>query len=49
MIQGLLGGKIDMVLSMSPASFASVYIQDPKAVDVVGIVVDDKDQSRGYH
>jgi phosphonate transport system substrate-binding protein len=48
-IQGLLGGKIDMVLSMSPASFASVYIQDPKAVDVVGIVVDDKDQSRGYH
>ncbi|MFL6612255.1 MAG: phosphonate ABC transporter substrate-binding protein [Pantoea agglomerans] len=48
-IQGLLGGKIDMVLSMSPASFASVYIQDPKAVDVVGIVVDDKDHSRGYH
>ena len=48
-IQGLLGGKIDMVLSMSPASFASVYLQDPKAVDVVGIVVDDKDQSRGYH
>ncbi|MFB6325590.1 phosphonate ABC transporter substrate-binding protein [Pantoea deleyi] len=48
-IQGLLGGKIDMVLSMSPASFASVYIQNPKAVDVVGIVVDDKDQSRGYH
>lgn len=48
-IQGLLGGRIDMVLSMSPASFASVYIQDPKAVDVVGIVVDDKDQSRGYH
>lgn len=48
-IQGLLGGKIDMVLSMSPASFASVYIQNPKAVEVVGIVVDDKDQSRGYH
>lgn len=48
-IQGLLGGKIDMVLSMSPASFASVYLQDPKAVEVVGIVVDDKDNSRGYH
>ncbi|MCZ4058085.1 phosphonate ABC transporter substrate-binding protein [Pantoea sp. LMR881] len=48
-IQGLLGGKIDMVLSMSPASFASVYLQDPKAVDVVGIVVDDKDHSKGYH
>lgn len=48
-IQGLLGNKIDMVLSMSPASFASVYLQNPKAVDVVGIVVDDKDKSRGYH
>ncbi|KQN63602.1 phosphonate ABC transporter substrate-binding protein [Erwinia sp. Leaf53] len=48
-IQGLIGGKVDMVLSMSPSSFASVYINDPKAVDVVGIVVDDKDQSRGYH
>ena len=48
-IQGLLGGKIEMVLSMSPASFASVYLQDPKAVEVVGIVVDDKDNSRGYH
>ena len=48
-IQGLLGGKIDLVLSMSPASFASVYLQNPKAVDVVGIVVDDKDGSQGYH
>ncbi|WP_338524224.1 phosphonate ABC transporter substrate-binding protein [Erwinia aphidicola] len=48
-IQGLLGGKVDMVLSMSPSSYASVYINDPKAVDVVGIVVDDADKSRGYH
>ncbi len=48
-IQGLLGNKIDMVLSMSPASYASVYLQNPKAVDVVGIVVDDKDGSQGYH
>ncbi|MBD9642524.1 MULTISPECIES: phosphonate ABC transporter substrate-binding protein [Pantoea] len=48
-IQGLLGNKIDLVLSMSPASFASVYLQNPKAVDVVGIVVDDKDGSQGYH
>jgi len=48
-IQGLLGGKIDMVLSMSPASYASVYLQDEKAVDVVGILVDDKDGSQGYH
>lgn len=48
-IQGLLGGKVDLVLSMSPASYASVYLQDPKAVDIVGIAVDDKDQSKGYH
>ncbi|ACS85122.1 phosphonate ABC transporter substrate-binding protein [Musicola paradisiaca] len=48
-IQGLLGKKIDLVLSMSPSSFASVYLKDPNAVDVMGIVVDDADQSRGYH
>ncbi|ERK17823.1 MAG: phosphonate ABC transporter substrate-binding protein [Pantoea sp.] len=48
-IQGLLGNKIDLVLSMSPASYASVYLQNPKAVDIVGIVVDDKDGSKGYH
>lgn len=48
-IQGLLGGKVDLVLSMSPASFASVYLQDPDAVEIVGIAVDDKDQSKGYH
>ncbi len=48
-IQGLLGGKVDVVLSMSPSSYASVYINNPKAVDIVGIAVDDKDQSRGYH
>lgn len=48
-IQGLLGGKVDVVLSMSPASYASVYINNPKAVDIVGLAVDDKDQSRGYY
>ena len=37
-IQGLLGGKIDLVLSMSPSSFASVYIKDPKAVDILGVL-----------
>ncbi len=31
-IQGLLGGKIDLVLSMSPSSFASVY-HDHRVVD----------------
>ncbi|MFM2483756.1 phosphonate ABC transporter substrate-binding protein [Celerinatantimonas yamalensis] len=48
-IQGLIGGKIDMVLSMSPSAFASVQINNPKAVDVIGILTDDKDQSKGYH
>lgn len=48
-IQGLLGGKVDMVLSMSPSSYASVYINNPKAVDLVGITIDDTDKSRGYH
>jgi len=48
-IQGLLGDKLDMVLSMSPSAFASVYINKPDAVDLVGIVVDDTDQSRGYY
>ena len=28
-IQGLLGGKVDVVLSMSPSSYASVYINNP--------------------
>lgn len=48
-IQGLLGKKIDMVLNMSPASFAKVYLKDPKAAELVGITVDDTDKSRGYH
>ncbi|KGT93025.1 phosphonate ABC transporter substrate-binding protein [Erwinia typographi] len=48
-IQGLLGGKVDMVLSMSPSSYASVYLNDPNAVEVVGIAADDSDKSTGYH
>ncbi len=48
-IQGILGGKIDLVLSMSPSSFASIYIKDPNAVELVGIAIDDTDKSRGYH
>ncbi|MFC0229420.1 phosphonate ABC transporter substrate-binding protein [Serratia aquatilis] len=48
-IQGLLGGKIDLVFGISPSSFASVYLKDPQAVELVGIGVDDVDQSRGYH
>lgn len=38
-----------MVLSMSPSAFSSVYIRNPQAVDVIGILTDDKDQSKGYH
>lgn len=30
-IQGLLGNKIDLVLSMSPASYASVLSAEPKS------------------
>ncbi|MFC0178606.1 phosphonate ABC transporter substrate-binding protein [Thorsellia kenyensis] len=48
-IQGLLGGTVDVVLSMSPSSYATVYLKDPNAVDIVGITVDDEDLSRGYH
>ena len=43
-IQGLLGGKVDVVLSMSPSSYASVYLNNPKAVDIVGIAVDEEDR-----
>lgn len=48
-IQGLLGGTVDMVFSMSPSSFATVHLKDPNAVDIVGITIDDDDMSRGYH
>ena len=48
-IQGLIGGKIDAVINMSPSGYASVYINNPKAVDIIGITADDKDQSKGYH
>ncbi|WP_423839655.1 phosphonate ABC transporter substrate-binding protein [Vibrio mytili] len=48
-IQGLLGEKIDLVVNMSPKSYAEVYLNDPKAVDIVGITVDNTDNSRGYH
>ncbi|PMK05226.1 phosphonate ABC transporter substrate-binding protein [Vibrio sp. 10N.261.55.A7] len=48
-IQGLLGEKIDLVVNMSPKSYAEVYLNDPKAVDLVGITVDNTDNSRGYH
>ena len=44
-----MGEKIDMVLSMLPSSYASVYLRNKDAVDVVGILTDDKDQSKGYH
>ena len=39
---GPAGGKVDVVLSMSPPSYASVYLNNPKAVDIVGIAVDDQ-------
>ncbi|MCG9752504.1 phosphonate ABC transporter substrate-binding protein [Vibrio brasiliensis] len=48
-IQGLLGNKIDLVINMSPKSYAEIYLNDPKAVELVGITVDNTDDSRGYH
>ncbi|MGF1695522.1 phosphonate ABC transporter substrate-binding protein [Vibrio lamellibrachiae] len=48
-IQGLLGDKIDLVINMSPKSYAEIYLNDPTAVDLVGITVDNTDNSRGYH
>ncbi|MGF1749988.1 phosphonate ABC transporter substrate-binding protein [Vibrio cionasavignyae] len=48
-IQGLLGKKIDLVINMSPKSYAEIYLNDPNAVDLVGITVDNSDDSRGYH
>ncbi|GAL20533.1 phosphonate ABC transporter phosphate-binding periplasmic component [Vibrio maritimus] len=48
-IQGLLGEKIDLVINMSPKSYAEIYLNDPEAVELVGITVDNTDNSRGYH
>ncbi|MDU5425974.1 MAG: phosphate/phosphite/phosphonate ABC transporter substrate-binding protein, partial [Clostridiales bacterium] len=47
--QGLLGGKVDVVLNMSPAAYASVYINNPDAVDIIGMTADDMTGAHGYH
>lgn len=48
-IQGLLGDQVDLVLNMSPKSYASVYLKDKNKVELVGITTDDTDNSKGYH
>lgn len=48
-IQGFLSGKLDAVIGFSPSAFASIYLQDPNAVDLVGIQTNDADNSRGYY
>lgn len=48
-IQGLLGGSVDLAISFSPSAFATVYLNDPNAVEIVGTLADDNDGSRGYH
>ncbi|USD63630.1 MULTISPECIES: phosphonate ABC transporter substrate-binding protein [Vibrio] len=48
-IQGLLGKKIDLVINMSPKAFAEVHLNDPEAVDIIGLIADNTDNSRGYH
>ncbi|WP_110648468.1 phosphonate ABC transporter substrate-binding protein [Salinicola peritrichatus] len=48
-IQGLLSDKVDLVLNMSPSSYASVYIENPDAVDLVGVTANDSDNAKGYY
>jgi len=48
-IQGFLSGKLDAVVGFSPSAFASIYLQDPNAVDLVGIQANDADNARGYY
>ncbi|MCY9854437.1 phosphonate ABC transporter substrate-binding protein [Vibrio mediterranei] len=48
-IQGLLGKKIDLVINMSPKAFAEVYLNGPEAIDIIGLIADNTDNSRGYH
>ncbi|MGF1749646.1 phosphate/phosphite/phosphonate ABC transporter substrate-binding protein [Vibrio cionasavignyae] len=48
-IQGLLGKHIDLVINMSPKAFAEVHLNDPNSVDIVGLIADNTDNSRGYH
>jgi len=46
-IQGLLGGTIDMAW-LGASSYAAVYLQDPEAVDVALVKINE-DGSYGYH
>ena len=34
---------------MSPASYAEVYLNDPKSVDLIGIRTNDSDGAKGYY
>ncbi len=46
-IQGLLGGTIDIAI-MGSSSYASIYLQDPNAVDPI-LTTKQADGSLGYH
>ena len=46
-IQGLLGGTIDIAI-MGASSYASIYLQDPNAVDPI-LTTKQGDGSTGYH
>jgi phosphonate transport system substrate-binding protein len=46
-IQGLLGGTIDIAI-MGASSYASIYLQDPEAVEPV-LTTQQEDGSTGYH
>lgn len=47
-MQGMLGGTLDFALVTSPSAVAGIYLQDPEAVEIIGILVN-KDGSKGYH
>ena len=46
-IQGLLGGTIDIAI-MGASSYASIYLEDPNAVDPI-LTTKQEDGSLGYH
>lgn len=48
-IEGFLSGKIDAVVGFSPAAFASIYLRDPNAVEIVGIQANDETGVKGYY
>lgn len=47
-MQAYLGGTVDFSLRSSPSALAGIYLQDPEAMEIVGIL-ENKDGSTGYY